>query len=74
MFKILIFICSANLAPQDCQENNALDVIVGPTVLSEQSCGRSGRAYLAATAFHPTGRKYIKILCERSASTDSNDR
>jgi hypothetical protein len=72
MFKILIFICSANLTPQDCQENNALEVIAGPTVSSERSCGRSGHAYLAGKALRPTGREFIKIQCKRFASTDNN--
>jgi hypothetical protein len=68
MFKILIFICAANLAPQECQENNAIGVIVGPTVSSELSCGLSGHAYCVAAALRSTGEEYVKIQCRPSSS------
>jgi hypothetical protein len=74
MFKVLILICSINVAPQDCQAQNATDVIAGPIVSSELSCGLSGQAYLANTALRPTGREYVKVQCSRTSSVANNAR
>jgi len=65
MFKVLILICSMNLAPQDCDRDNAIDVIVGPTASNELTCGFSAQAYLAGTALAPTDGNYLKIQCMR---------
>jgi hypothetical protein len=70
MFKVLILVCAMNLAPQDCDRGNAIDVIVGPTASNELTCGFSGQAYIAGTALAPTDGNYVKIQCMRP----SNDR
>jgi hypothetical protein len=72
MFKVLILICSVNVAPQDCQRQTATDVIAGPIVSSELSCGLSGQAYLADTALRPTVREYVKVQCSRTSSIANN--
>jgi hypothetical protein len=72
MFKIMILICTINLAPQDCQTETAMDIIAGPTVSSELSCALSGQALLASTALRPDGREYAKILCGRSSAIASD--
>lgn len=50
MFKVLILVCSVNLAPAECQINTALDVINGPEAQNELMCGFHGQAYIAETA------------------------
>jgi hypothetical protein len=70
MFKVLILVCSMGIAPQDCERDNAVDVIAGPAVANELDCGFSGQACLAGTALAPTDGNYIKIQCTRAASVD----
>ena len=67
MFKVLILVCSINLAPQDCKRDNAIDVIVGPIASNELTCGFSAQAYIANTALAPTDGNYLKIRCMRPA-------
>jgi hypothetical protein len=69
MFKILILICSVNLAPAECQVNTALDVIDGPEASSEVLCGMHGQAYIADTALgvRPHEDEYVKVRCTRSS-------
>jgi len=65
MFKVLILVCAMNLAPQDCERGNAIDVIVGPTASNELTCGFSAQAYIGTTALAPTDGNYLKIQCMR---------
>jgi hypothetical protein len=58
-----------SLAASRCRDLlTATDVIAGPIVSSELSCGLSGQAYLSDTAFRPTGREYVKVQCARTSS------
>ena len=70
MFKVLILVCSMNLAPQDCEMKNAIHVIAGPMVSSELSCRRSAQT-LIRTAVAPTDAEYVKIQCKRLSSTEA---
>jgi hypothetical protein len=70
MFKVLILVCSMGIAPQDCERDNALDVIVGPSAANELVCAFSSQAYLAGTALAPTDGNYVKIQCTRATSVD----
>ena len=68
MFKVLILVCSINLSPSDCQLDNAIDVINGPSAQNEMMCGFYGQAYVADTSL--TGRRndeYVKVKCTRSS-------
>jgi hypothetical protein len=68
MFKVLILVCSINMAPSDCQRHNALDVISGPDAQNEIMCGLYGQAYVADTAL--VGRQnneYVKVTCTRTS-------
>ena len=65
MFKVLILVCSMGIAPQDCERDSAVDVIVGPAAANELACGFSGQAYLAGTALAPADGNYVKIQCIR---------
>ena len=69
MFKVLILVCSMNLAPQDCEMKNAIHVIAGPMVSSELSCRRSAQTLIFRTA--PTDAEYVKIQCKRLSSTEA---
>jgi len=67
MFKILILVCSAALAPEECQTNNASAVIDGPEAQNELMCGLNGQAYLATTAIAEKREdQYLKIRCART--------
>jgi len=70
MFKVLILVCSISIAPQDCERDNAIDVIVGSSATNELTCGFSGQAYLAGTALAPTEGSYVKVQCTRTAVVD----
>jgi hypothetical protein len=74
MFKVLILVCSMSIAPQDCDRDNAIDVIVGPSATNELTCGFSGQAYLAGTALAPTDGTYVKVQCTRTAVVDGTPR
>jgi hypothetical protein len=67
MFKVLILVCSAQLAHQDCGTGNATDVIWGPDAASEITCALSGQAYVAETAIaNGIGdNRYLKVVCIR---------
>ena len=72
MFKVLILVCSMNLAPQDCEIKNAIHVIAGPMVSSELSCRRSAQTLIFRTAVAPTDAEYVKIQCKRLSSTEAS--
>ena len=65
MFKVLILICSMNLAPADCQINTAISVIDGPDAADEAMCGFAGQAYVAQTVLLGEGHEneYVKLKC-----------
>jgi hypothetical protein len=63
---LIVLICSANIPNQDCRPENALDIIRGPAVANEPTCGLRGRTIIAATEMRPRfGDAYVKILCTR---------
>jgi hypothetical protein len=72
MFKVLILVCSMNLAPQDCQMKNAIHIIAGPMVSSELSCRLSAQNLIVRTAVAPTDAEYVKIQCERLSLTEAS--
>jgi len=57
MFKVLILLCSINLAPSECQMDNAIDVINGPDAQNEVMCGFYGQAYIADRADRQARRR-----------------
>jgi hypothetical protein len=65
MFKMLILICSMNLAPSDCQVNTAISVINGPDAPDPEMCGFAGQAYIAQTALGEQrhDNEYLKVKC-----------
>jgi hypothetical protein len=65
LFKIVILVCSAEMAPQDCQTDNAIDVIAGPTVTTVMACGHDGQAYIAQTSLLDE-HTYPKMLCRHA--------
>ena len=70
MFKVLILVCSVNLAPADCQTDTALDVIDGPEAANQSVCGLYGQAYIADTALGTKlpDNEYVKVKCTHAAS------
>ena len=70
MFKVLILVCSVNLAPADCQTDTALDAINGPESAKQSASGLYGQAYIADTALGTRlpDNEYVKVKCTRAAS------
>lgn len=73
MFKVLILVCSVQISPQDCQTDNAVDVIQGPDASNEITCAFTGQAYIAETALGTgLGRDhYVKVTCIRQADVET---
>src|SRR5882724_1181042 len=69
VFKVLILVCSINLAPADCQTDTAVDVISGPEAVNQSVCGLYGQAYIADTAVGAALRddEYVKVKCTHTA-------
>lgn len=69
MFKVLILVCSINLAPADCQTDTAVDVVSGLEAGNQSICGLYGQAYIADTALGAALRadEYVKVRCMRTA-------
>ena len=66
MFHVLILVCSISVAPADCQVDNAIDLISGPSVANEIMCGLHGQAYIAQTTLRPVSPdEYVKLKCLR---------
>jgi hypothetical protein len=69
VFKVLILVCSNNLAPADCQTDTAVDVISGTEAGNQLACGLYGQACIADTALGAALRddEYVKVKCSRPA-------
>jgi len=65
MLKVLILICSAQVAAPNCQADNAIDVIWGPDATNEITCAFTGQAYVAATPLAVGPDQYVKVQCMR---------
>jgi hypothetical protein len=65
-FIVVVFVCASGIGQSDCNADTALDVIRGPKVASEITCGLHGQATVASLA-RPidTAHEYIKIGCHR---------
>ena len=74
MFKVLILVCAAGMAPRDCQAHNALEVVQGPEARNEIACALQSQAYFAQTALGRNLRpgEYVKIRCRRTAIGKGN--
>jgi hypothetical protein len=53
------------VAPQDCQADNTIDVVAGPTVTTVMACGHDGQAYVAQTVLL-NEHTYPKMLCRHA--------
>ena len=69
MFKVLILVCAATLAPSECKPETALEVVQGPDARNEIACALQSQAYLAQTALGRELRsdEYVKVRCRRTA-------
>jgi hypothetical protein len=65
-FIVVVFVCASGMDQSDCNADTALDVIRGPRVASEITCGLHGQATVASFA-RPidTEHEYLKIACQR---------
>ncbi len=65
-FIVVVFVCASGIGQSECNADTALDVIRGPRVASEITCGLHGQATVASLArpIDPE-HEYIKIACQR---------
>jgi hypothetical protein len=70
MFKVILLVCAANIAPGDCQADSALYLMNGPDASNEVGCGMQSQAYLAQTWIGQSlsEGEYLKIVCRRDPS------
>jgi len=69
VFSVLILVCAAALARQECRIETARAVIQGPDANNEVMCAFHGQAYLAGTQIGRDlrpGQEYVKVLCRRT--------
>jgi hypothetical protein len=66
MFKVILLVCAANVAPGDCQADTALYLLNGPDASNEVMCGMQSQAYLAQTWLGQSlaDGEYLKIICQ----------
>lgn len=66
-FIVVVFVCASGIGQSECNADTALDVIRGPKVSSEITCGLHGQATIASLA-RPldTEHEYMKITCQRA--------
>jgi hypothetical protein len=64
---VILLVCAANIAPGDCQAENATYLLNGPDATNEVACGMQSQAYLAQTWLGRslTDGEYLKIVCRR---------
>jgi hypothetical protein len=69
MFKVILLVCAANIAPSDCHPDTALHLLNGPDASNEVMCGMQSQAYLAQTWIGQSLAEgdYVKILCRRGS-------
>jgi hypothetical protein len=67
MFKVILLVCAANIAPGDCQADTALYLLNGPDASNEVMCGMQSQAYLAQTWIGQAlaDDEYVKVVCRR---------
>ena len=67
MFKVILLVCAANVAPSDCQADTAIHLVNGPDASNEVMCGMQSQAYLAQTWIGQSlaEGEYVKIVCQR---------
>jgi hypothetical protein len=67
MFKVILLVCAANIAPGDRQADTAVHLMNGPDASNEVMCGMQSQAYLAHTWIGQSlaAGEYLKIVCRR---------
>jgi hypothetical protein len=61
---ILILICSLMLKSDECDQDSARAVIIGP-VSTNGTCGLYDQSAISGTEIRPTKDEYIKVICGR---------
>jgi hypothetical protein len=60
---VVALLCAAGIAPADCTQDNAIDVIAMGHVASELSCMQESMIALASLAIHARPNEYWKVVC-----------
>jgi hypothetical protein len=63
MVSVIALLCAAGIAPADCTQDNAIDVIAMGRVASEFSCMQEGMIALASLAIRARPNEYWKVVC-----------
>jgi hypothetical protein len=66
-----ILVCPANVAPADCDTQNALHAILSPSAPGQIGCGVQDQTLLIGSGIAVRDGQYVKVVCEReTARTD----
>jgi hypothetical protein len=63
MVSVIALLCAAGIAPADCTQDNAIDVIAMGQAANEQSCTQDSMMTLAALAVRAGPSEYWKVVC-----------
>ena len=63
MVSVVALLCAAGIAPADCTQDNAIDVIAMGRSANELSCMQDGMTTLAGLAVQAGPNEYWKVVC-----------
>lgn len=66
MVSVVALLCAAGIAPAECTQDNAIDVIAMSQVPNELFCMQDSIMALASLAVQAGPNEYWKIVCEVS--------
>ncbi len=63
MVSVVALLCAAGIAPADCTQANAIDVIAMGSAANELSCMQDSMMTLASLAIQARPNEYWKVVC-----------
>jgi hypothetical protein len=63
MISVVALLCAAGIAPADCMQDNAIDVIAMSHAANELSCMQDSMMTLASLAVQAGPNEYWKVIC-----------
>jgi hypothetical protein len=63
MVSVIALLCAAGIAPADCTQDNAIDVIAISSAANELSCMQDSMTALASLAIQARPNEYWKVVC-----------
>ena len=63
MLSVVALLCAAGIAPADCTQDNAIDVVAMGRAANELSCIQDSMMTLASLAIQAGPNEYWKVVC-----------